>query len=600
MKFLAACLLSVFSMLGTTYEVGPGKQYADPVALPWGSLTDGDTIKVYWREEPYRNLFFIGWSNFSLIGVPGPNGQKPIIDGDGAVAVTRGISYYNQDRGLVRIGESAVPQIKYLENILVEGFEFRNAWRTNATPEKPANRGYHGQDTPNVNQSWADNAAGVQATGVKNLTVRNNIFHEMKIGVQVNSSYPARVSTNCVVENNEFYTIGSDDQSHVLYLECNREIIRNNKSTQPAGWSSVFKSRGACTNIYNNEIIGGDRVADLVDRAEMRALNPTCPDFFANNYVERFHAIDNDAFIHFGGDGKDAATNDLKAVANYRQNTLYVLNNTFLSRRIGSVLVRVSAWNQKVVALNNVFQWANMARGGFVLALHNEYRRIGPSGEKSKISYGSNWLQKGSCSDPTAAMYLCGRVGDLDVTDLGGNTWAVSTGAENTPPSATPGWGSDYRPLYNSPLLDGGLMPAYEGVDWTFGGMREVVNGKIDIGAYEYGSAKRPGIQVVASSTPPVITLPSTSTPTTPPVTTPPSTSSTPTSTAIEQSISQLKGLVDAAAKAKKIADDAAAAANAAITEAKAAAARAEYDATTVADKYVQQIRKVLEDAGLK
>jgi len=589
---LATCLLFACSLFGTVYEVGPGKQYADPVALPWTEFKDGDAIKVYWREEPYRNLFFIGWSDFSLIGVPGPNGQKPIIDGDGAVAVTRGINYYNQDRGLVRIGESAVPKIKYLENILVEGFEFRNAWRTNATPEKPANKGYHGQDTPNVNQGWADNASGVQATGVKNITIRNNVFHEMKIGVQINSSYPSRISTNCVVENNEFFTIGSDDQSHVLYLECDREKIRNNKVTQPPGWSSTFKSRGICTEIVNNWIKAGDRAVDLVDSFNMRnTFGQTCPDIIANNYITRENANDNNAYIHFGGDSAN--------LDGYRKNILYVLNNTIdTNRTLGNVLVRTSSWDQKVIVQNNVFQWRRMARYGFIIGDWNDYRKTGPDGQRSKVAYGNNWFQKGSCPDPGSAYFLCGLPGPLDMTDLGGNIWSASTGVENGPPSTGPKWDADYVPLYNSPLLDGGLMPAYEGVDWSFGGTREVVNGKIDIGAYEYGSTRRPGIQTVASSAPPVITLPSTSTPTTPPPVTTPSTPTT--STTIEQSISTLKGLVENAAAKKKIADDAAAAAAAAITEAKAAAARAEYDVTTAGEQYVQQIKKVLQDAGFQ
>ena len=92
--------------------------------------------------------------------------------------------------------------------------------------------------------------------------------------------------------------------------------------------------------------------------------------------------------------------------------------------------------------------------------------------------------------------------------------------------------------------------------------------------------------------------------PPTPPPTTPPPTTttpqSTPASTALDATIAQLKALLEKAAGLQKVADDAAAAAQAAITEAKAAAARAEYDAQTIAEQYVQQIRKVLEDAGLK
>lgn len=583
---LATCLLFALSLFGATYEVGPGKQYTDPVALPWGQLTDGDTIKVYWREEPYRNLFFIGWSNFSLIGVPGPNGQKPIIDGDGATVITRGISYYNHDRGLVRIGESDNPPSKYLENILVEGFEFRNAWRTNATPEKPANRGYHGQDTPNANQPWADNASGVQATGVKNITIRNNIFHEMKIGISIFGSYPNRVSTNCVVENNEFYTIGSDDQSHVLYLECNGEIIRNNKSTQPPGWSSVFKTRGICTWILNNWIVGGDRVVDLVDSFNMRNLfGQSCPDIVANNFITRENANDNNAYIHFGGDSSN--------LEGYRKNTLYVLNNTIdTNRTLGNILVRTSAWTQNVVVLNNVFQWKRMARYGFLLGDWNEYRKTGPNGERSKISYGNNWFQAGSCPDKASVLFLCGLTGPLDVTDMGNNLWVKSSGEENMPPSNGPGWDLNYYPTATSPLLDGGVTPALPGVDWTFGGTRTIVGKAIDIGAFEAGTSDRPGIQTGGGF---VITPPPTTTTTT---TIPPA--STTTSTSFEQSLTQLKTLVTNATKAKKVADDAAAAAAAAITEAKAAAARAEYDVTSAGEQYVQQIRKVLEDAGLK
>lgn len=45
---LATCLLFTCSLFGATYEVGPGKQYTDPLNLPWTQLADGDTIKVYY------------------------------------------------------------------------------------------------------------------------------------------------------------------------------------------------------------------------------------------------------------------------------------------------------------------------------------------------------------------------------------------------------------------------------------------------------------------------------------------------------------------------------------------------------------------------
>lgn len=587
---LATCLLFAISLFGATYEVGPGKQYADPLDLPWTQLKDGDTVRVYWRAEPYRRFMFIAWDNFTLEGIRGPNGQRPVFDADGAVG-TKKIDVMNWDRGLFRVGWSNNPATRLIKNPTIRGFEIRNVWRDKSAETGQPNRGFTGEDRMASGpwQNWPDNGAGIQATWVENIVIEDNFIHDSKIGVAVFGAYE-NVSSNCTIRNNEFASLGRDDsQSHVTYTECVGEQIYNNRSKQPAGWSSVFKARGVCTKIYNNYIDGGDRVIDLVDSLLLRTkYGQSCPDIVANNYITRENAIDNDAYVHFGGDGKD--------LAGYRTK-LYVLNNTIDTNRTqGNVFVRTSSWTQNVTVLNNVFQWRRLARYGFLLGDWNEYRKTGPAGERSKISYGNNWFQKGSCPDRVSVLFLCGLIGPLDVTDMGGNVWSPSTGEENGPPSTGPKWDAEHIPLYNSPLLDAGVMPALEGVDWTFGGTREVVNGKIDVGAYEYGSAKRPGIQTVAVSAP-VVTVPPV---TTPPVSTTPTMPSTPTSTAIEQSISQLKGLVDAAAKAKKIADDAAAAAAQAITEAKAAAARAESDATTVADRYVQQIRKVLEDAGLK
>ena len=592
---LATCLLFALSLFGATYEVGPGKPYADPLNLPWTQLADGDTIKVYYSPEPYRRFMFVGWSNFTIECVRSEDGKRPIFDADGAIG-TKKVSFMNWDRGLFRVNWSDSPPTRLLENVTIRGCEIRNVWRDKSPQTGVLNKGFAGEDRPNGQyQPWPDNGAGIQATWVKNIVIEDNYIHDSKIGVAIFGA-GTNISSNCTIRNNQFENLGRDDsQSHVTYTECVGESIYNNHSKQPPGWSSVFKSRGICTKIYNNWIDGGDRVVDLVDSLLLRTTYPTsCPDIVANNYITRENAIDNDAYIHFGGDGKD--------LAGYRTQ-LYVLNNTIdTNRTLGNILVRTSAWTQTVVVLNNVFQWRRMARYGFLLGDWNEYRKTGPNGERSKISYGSNWFQKGSCPDPVSIYFLCGLVGPLDVTDLGKNIWSKSTGDEDKPPSNGPGWDSNYYPTATSPLLDGGVTPALPGVDWTFGGTRTIVGKAIDIGAFEAGTSDRPGIQTGGGF---VITPPPTTTTTTtiPPASTTTSNNvpaSTPPVTSFEQSIAALKGLVDKAATAKKVASDAAAAAAAAITEAKAAAARAEYDVTSAGEQYVQQIRKVLEDAGLK
>jgi len=38
----------------TTYEVGPGKHYANINDVPWESLQAGDTVLIHWRSTPYK------------------------------------------------------------------------------------------------------------------------------------------------------------------------------------------------------------------------------------------------------------------------------------------------------------------------------------------------------------------------------------------------------------------------------------------------------------------------------------------------------------------------------------------------------------------
>ena len=466
---LVSLLIITTALTAATYEVGPGKPYATPLSLPWNLFADGDTVKIYYQSIPYKTQLYVGWSNFTISCIAGPNGEMPIIDGDGAVASAK-VTFYNLDRGLVRVGESSSPPSKLLENVTIEGCEFRNV--------NHLGLGYRLESwSPGYYQPWADNGAAIQATGVKNFIVRNNYIHDNLVGTSAFSAYPTRVSENCQILNNIYVNHGGvgDSQNHVTYTECNGETYQGNYVTQPANWSSVFKSRGAKTHIISNYIYGGDAMADLVDSQNMRNIvGNDDPDIFANNFITKVSGYDNDRYIHFGGDSG--------FYSGYRKNTLYVANNTVYAQRNGNVLVRASSWHQTIVLVNNVIQWAFLPTYGFYLALETTF---GPLGEKSNLSYQNNWFQKGSCPYVDYPMQYCGLVGNLTSSDLGSNTWAVSTGIGNIPPTSTPQWNSLYRPLRTSPLINAGIMPTTVITDWTFNGTRQNIGG-IDIGAYEY------------------------------------------------------------------------------------------------------------------
>ena len=89
---------------GTLYEVGPNKPYASIGAGPWESLQAGDTVLIYWRSTPYKEKFVIcrqgtAAAPITVRGVLGPNGELPVIDGNGATTRST-LNYWNQNRGV--------------------------------------------------------------------------------------------------------------------------------------------------------------------------------------------------------------------------------------------------------------------------------------------------------------------------------------------------------------------------------------------------------------------------------------------------------------------------------------------------------------------
>src|SRR5438046_2387339 len=72
-----------------TFEVGPGLAFTAVNAVPWENLAAGDTVRIHWRPDAYREKILISTSGndaapIRVIGVAGPNGERPIIDGQDA------------------------------------------------------------------------------------------------------------------------------------------------------------------------------------------------------------------------------------------------------------------------------------------------------------------------------------------------------------------------------------------------------------------------------------------------------------------------------------------------------------------------------------
>src|SRR5688572_12437214 len=87
--FLAAFAVGFHGLNAATYEVGPAKPYTSIGKVPWESLAPGDIVLIHWQSAAYKEKWVIGRQGtasapITVRGVPGPNGELPIIDGNGA------------------------------------------------------------------------------------------------------------------------------------------------------------------------------------------------------------------------------------------------------------------------------------------------------------------------------------------------------------------------------------------------------------------------------------------------------------------------------------------------------------------------------------
>jgi hypothetical protein len=107
-QLLASALLFAGAAWATDYHVGPGQSYTMIGQVPWYALQAGDNVYIHYQSTPYYEKFLISGQGTAsnwirVIGVPGPNGQLPVISGNGATTSTN-----NHYRWQTPTGSSAI------------------------------------------------------------------------------------------------------------------------------------------------------------------------------------------------------------------------------------------------------------------------------------------------------------------------------------------------------------------------------------------------------------------------------------------------------------------------------------------------------------
>jgi hypothetical protein len=132
--FLPILFVTLFSFnttYATDYHVGPGEALANNADVPWASLQAGDKVYIHWRSTPYNEKWVINaqgteLNRIEIIGVSSPSGEQPIIDGNGATTSTN-LNYWNEVRGIIKIGGSSIPSNGLPSYITIENLEIKSA-----------------------------------------------------------------------------------------------------------------------------------------------------------------------------------------------------------------------------------------------------------------------------------------------------------------------------------------------------------------------------------------------------------------------------------------------------------------------------------------
>src|SRR5215207_761095 len=466
MKYLLTVIILLFgisSAFATVYEVKPNTAMDTIGEVPWATLQPGDTVLIYWRPETYAEKWVIGRSGaaglpITVRGVPGPNGELPVIDGRNALTPA-GLNFWSENRGVIKIGGSNVPNSTFANFIVIENLEIRSG--------HPA---YSFTNDLGGTEVYSTSASSIFVERGENITIRNCRIHDSANGFFVASGDDG-VSRNILVEGNYIFGNGvvSSIFQHNNYTAAVNITFQYNRFGPPrSGAPGVnLKDRSAGLIVRYNWIEGGNRNLDLVD-GEDSAIIRNAPEyrktFVYGNVLIKQDGGNNQA-VHYGGDSG--------TVIDYRKGKLYFYNNTLYSIRAGTtVVMRLSTNEEQCDARNNIFFNTSAGTNLALLA------------ESGTLTVANNWAKTGWRNSHEGV--------------FGGSVSGGATTITGTAPGFMDAANQDFRLASNSTAVNAGTalhadVPTQNNVLRQYvrhqSGEARPVNDALDIGAFELSVA---------------------------------------------------------------------------------------------------------------
>ena len=374
--------------------------------MPWEALKAGDTVRIFARAAPYVGKFLIAAQGTAaapvrICGVRGASGERPVIDGNGAVSRRALASAYGNSTAVSDIHQArSVIVIKPLATQAWEAFP--SFVQIDGLNIKRAHPNYTFIDASGATKRYDSFGACIWVDRGHDIQILDNEISDCTMAVFSKSTDDGdfALTKNLRIAGNYMWGHGivGDVHQHTTYTQSVGTVIEfNHYGPLRAGADGNGpKDRSVGTVVRYNRIDEGAHAIDLVEAEDFPGYALKDPayrtTFVYGNQIKK--SGNAGSFIHYGGDHFGSTPGANWGEPLFRKGTLYFFNNTVYVTGSSAELFQLDTTEERAEVFNNIFVFADSVPVG--QRSMRAARDVGAAWTPGGIlNLGRNWISSG-------------------------------------------------------------------------------------------------------------------------------------------------------------------------------------------------------------